>query len=135
LRATNDSAYKNDVEKHYKEFNLTKNLGFSWYEKSAGVHALMAKITNESVYKSALQTYCHYITVDVKKTPKGLTFIGKWGSLREVSNAAFICLQVIIQIFLIRIQRILLDMCRIYKTFSNEFFLIGGRIRHKYRRL
>jgi hypothetical protein len=31
LRATNDSAYINHVEKHYKEFSLTKNLGFSWY--------------------------------------------------------------------------------------------------------
>ncbi len=103
LKATNESHYKTDVEKHYKEFDLTKNSAFGWGEKSAGVHVLMAQMTGEAIYKSTLEGFCHWVTVDAKKTPKGLTFISKWGSLRLVSDAAFICLQVIIQIFSIKV--------------------------------
>jgi hypothetical protein len=114
LKATNDSHYKTDVEKHYKEFNLTKNSGFGWGEKSAGIHALMAKMTGEAVYKSTLQSYCHYVSVDVKKTPKGLSFLSNWGSLRDAANAAFICLQVIIQFFRCIF---LLNVYLIYKIF------------------
>jgi endoglucanase len=93
LKATNESHYKADVEKHYKEFDLTKNSAFGWGEKSAGTHVLMAQMTGEAIYKSALESFCHWVTVDAKKTPKGLSFISKWGSLRLVSDAAFICLQ------------------------------------------
>ena len=53
---------------------------------------LLAMITGKQKYVDHLQQYCHRIINDKPRSPKGMVFISKWGSLRHASNAAFICL-------------------------------------------
>jgi hypothetical protein len=61
---------------------------------------MLAKITNDPIYISAIKTFCDS-KVNQPKTPKGLLFIIQWGSLRFASNAAYICLQVKFAFFLL----------------------------------
>ena len=95
LRATGDQLYQVDVDKHYAEFNLSRQpYEFSWDEKTAGAQVLMAKITQQQSYKQQAETFCNYVVNQAPRTPKGLVFLAPWGSLRHASNAAFLCLQV-----------------------------------------
>lgn len=59
----------------------------------------MAKLTGKTKYLDAVRLFCDS-KVTQQKTPKGLLFLGKWGSLRYASNVAFICLKVTIQFIL-----------------------------------
>lgn len=59
----------------------------------------MAKVTGADNYKKDIKAFCD-AKVSASKTPKGLLFIDKWGSLRHASNVAFICLNVRESIFL-----------------------------------
>ncbi|CAG2117030.1 unnamed protein product, partial [Medioppia subpectinata] len=95
LRATNDSHYKSEVIKHFKEFSgqLDRPGGFGWDDKSAGAHVLLAQLVGDKKYKTYVQQYCDWAVHKAPRTPKGLAFMGEWGSLRSVSNVAFICLQ------------------------------------------
>lgn len=100
LRATGDKKYRTDVEKHWKDFGLGyRPQDFSWDDKGAGFQVLMAELTanetSESAkkYRTAAETFCNHIVRVQKKTPKGLVYIGQWGTLRTAGNVAFICLQ------------------------------------------
>ncbi|EFX80604.1 endoglucanase-1,4-beta-glucanase [Daphnia pulex] len=92
-RATNNVTYLNDAKAFYTQFGLSNNPSeFSWDSKTAGVQVLMAKLTNDTLYKTATKTFCDS-KVNQPKTPKGLLFISTWGSLRHAANIAFVCLQ------------------------------------------
>jgi hypothetical protein len=97
LRATNDTKYKTDFEKHFNEFNKQLNgraEQFSWDDKTAGVQVLMAKLTGEEKFKKLAETFCDYVSKTAPKTPKGMVYLDQWGPLRHAANVAFICLQV-----------------------------------------
>jgi hypothetical protein len=73
LRATNDSAFKTDFEKHWTEFKLNERLQqFDWDDKTAGLQLLMAKITGEEKYKIAVRNYSEWLVKTAPKTPKGM---------------------------------------------------------------
>nr|CAH0109264.1 unnamed protein product [Daphnia galeata] len=92
-RATNNVTYLNDAKAFYTQFSLSNNPSeFSWDSKTAGVQVMMAKLTNDTLYKTAVKAFCDS-KVNQPKTPKGLLFINTWGSLRHASNIAYICLQ------------------------------------------
>jgi len=55
---------------------------------------LLAKLTNKQEYKDSLKVFVDYLINDQQKTPKGLLFLGEWGSLRSAANAALIMLEV-----------------------------------------
>jgi len=55
---------------------------------------LLAKFTNKQQYKDSIKAYVDYLINDQQKTPKGLLFLGEWGSLRSAAYAALIMLQV-----------------------------------------
>jgi hypothetical protein len=55
---------------------------------------LLAKLTNKQEYKNSIKGYVDYLIKTQQKTPKGLLFISKWGSLRHAANAASVMLQV-----------------------------------------
>ena len=67
---------------------------FSWDDKTVGVHALMAELTGEQVYKGSLEQFCDHAVNGQTKSPGGEIHYMRWGSLRYASNAAFVCLQV-----------------------------------------
>lgn len=95
-RATNDSTYKADIEKHYTEFKLGAEIPqqFSWDDKRAGLHVLMAKLTGEQKYKDAAKDYADWLVNKAPKSPKGMVYLDQWGPLRHAANAAWITLQV-----------------------------------------
>jgi rhamnogalacturonyl hydrolase YesR len=73
LRATNDSKYKTDFEKHWTEFKLdSRPQQFSWDDKTAGLQVLMAKVTGDQKYKKAAENYCDWVTKVAPKSPKGM---------------------------------------------------------------
>ena len=80
----------------YSTFQLDKRVkSFSWDQKHAGIQLLMAELTGEKTYMSAVSAFCDYNmpTGGAKYTPAGLLFLDNWGVLRHASNVAFICLR------------------------------------------
>ena len=94
-KATGDVGYLNKAKKYYNDFSLSGQTGiFSWDDKTVGVHALMAEMTGDAVYKDSLKKFCDHAASGQEKSPGGMLYYAEWGSLRYASNAAFICLQV-----------------------------------------
>jgi hypothetical protein len=54
----------------------------------------MAELTNEAKYTEAIRNFCDYNLYVQKKTPKGLLYIEKSGTLCHAANIAFLCLRV-----------------------------------------
>ncbi|CAM6054737.1 unnamed protein product [Sphagnum tenellum] len=74
LRATNDSHYKSEAEKHFNEFGAQLNgkaVQFGWDDKTAGVQILMAEVTGEEKYKTMAKTFCDWVVHSAPKSPKG----------------------------------------------------------------
>lgn len=55
---------------------------------------LLAELTQRKEYLDAVKSFCDYTVNEQTRTPKGLVFIEKFGTLSHASNVAFICLQV-----------------------------------------
>ncbi|CAG2053697.1 unnamed protein product [Timema podura] len=55
---------------------------------------LLAQLTLQPEYMEAVQNFCDFTVNYQKKTPKGLVYIDKFGTLGHAANVAFICLQV-----------------------------------------
>jgi hypothetical protein len=92
-RATREERYMNDVRTHYSDFHLSwMPWGFSWDDKTAGVQILMAQISDDPQYKVQAEKFCNFTMYDIPKSPKGLTILSEWGSLRSVSSCVFVCL-------------------------------------------
>ena len=96
-KATGDETYLNKAKQYYQQFNLGGQTGvFSWDDKNTGVHVLMAELTGENTYKQPLQSFCDNAVSGQTRSPNGMLFYYQWGSLRYASNAAFICLKVLL---------------------------------------
>jgi hypothetical protein len=63
----------------------------------------------------AAQAFCDFTVNYQKKTPKGLVYIDKFGTLCHAANVAFVCLQVAISLyfntFLLRLPNIHFKFC------------------------
>ncbi len=80
LKATNDSKYKSDFDKRWAEFNLRgRQKEFGWDDKTAGFQVLMAKITGDNQYKSAVEAYSSFLVNTAPKSPKGMVYLNQWG--------------------------------------------------------
>lgn len=55
---------------------------------------LMAELTNQAKYTEAIRDFCDHNLYVQRKTPKGLLYIEKSGTLCHAANIAFLCLQV-----------------------------------------
>eukprot|EP00051_Salpingoeca_urceolata_P011971 m.148852 g.148852 ORF g.148852 m.148852 type:complete len:745 (-) comp17329_c0_seq2:70-2304(-) len=89
-RATNDNAYLTAALQN----NLDQGWGFSWDEKNAGVHVLLAAITQDQTSLSkANQYFADWLPGGaLTYTPLGLAWRLQWGSLRYAANTAFLAL-------------------------------------------
>nr|CAD7200299.1 unnamed protein product [Timema douglasi] len=90
-RATNDNQYLSVVNELYS--GIQYNDGFGWDSKKSGADAVLYRLTKDATYSGRLTAYCDYTFNSAPKTPKGLIFLGDWGSLRNIANAVFICLE------------------------------------------
>nr|AMH40375.1 glycoside hydrolase family 9 [Peruphasma schultei] len=90
-RATNDKTYLTYVDALWDSF---KNMyGFDWDQKYAGAVVLLAKLTGDSKYKTAITNNCNYVFQQAARSNKGLLYLANWGPLRYAVNYAFVCLQ------------------------------------------
>ncbi len=71
------------------------------------VQVLLAQITGQAKFVEAVQSFCDFSIEEQTRTPKGLVYIEKFGTLCHAANIAFLCLQVT-ETWLIR-RRILLQ--------------------------
>jgi len=80
-----------------------------------GLQILLAQLTRQPDYMEAAQAFCDFTVNYQKKTPKGLVYIDKFGTLCHAANVAFVCLQVAISLyfntFLVRLPNIHSKFC------------------------
>ena len=81
------------AETNYDTARINASTEFTWDDKGPGVMVLLAEITDKEMYKIDLENFCLSVVNDRPRSPKGMVFLSKWGSLRHAANAAFICLQ------------------------------------------
>jgi endoglucanase len=55
---------------------------------------LLGQLTGKSEYLDAAKAFCDFTVHYQKRTPKGLVYIDKFGTLCHAANVAFVCLQV-----------------------------------------
>lgn len=55
---------------------------------------LMAQLTGQPEYRDAARDFCDFSVRRQKRTPKGLLYTDKSGTLCHAANVAFVCLQV-----------------------------------------
>lgn len=58
------------------------------------LQVLLAELTKQQEYITATKSFCDFSVNRQKRTPKGLLYIDKFGTLSHAANVAFICLQV-----------------------------------------
>jgi len=93
-RATNNITYLNTAESLYNQFGLEFwSFGFNWDNKVSCVRVLLAKLTNRQQHLNAVRRDVDHLINVQRRTPRGLLFIDRWGTLRHAANAAFILLQ------------------------------------------
>jgi len=63
------------------------------------VQVLLARLTNRQEYITAIRRDVDHLINNQRRTPKGLLFIDRWGTLRHAANAAFIILRVNTHLF------------------------------------
>jgi len=59
------------------------------------LQVLLARLTGKPIYKDRTISYCGALADSQRRTPKGLVYMENSAPLRHISNAAYICLQVI----------------------------------------
>jgi len=90
-RATQDNSYLDKAKGYFSEFSLDgRPTQFSWDDKTAGVQLLMYQLTQEDQYRGMVSAYGDWLCNEAPKSPKGMIFLDKWGSLRHAGNIAFI---------------------------------------------
>ncbi|KAL6256906.1 hypothetical protein P5V15_011841 [Pogonomyrmex californicus] len=93
FKATEDTKYFDDAVHHYQHFHLKERPNAFFYNKKvAGIQLLLAELTELSEYQSATRAFCDFSMLQQKRTPKGLLFIDKSGTLSHAANVAFLCL-------------------------------------------
>ena len=90
--ATGDQEYLDLAEESYGPAMINASTEFTWDDKGPGVMVLLAEITDKDIYRDDLKTFCDMMVSSTSRSPKGMIFLSKWGSLRHAANAAFICL-------------------------------------------
>ncbi|XP_071443162.1 uncharacterized protein [Hetaerina americana] len=94
FKATNDTTYLDEAEHHYMKFRLKERPNEFFYNKKvAGVQVLLAQLTGRPEYVDAAQAFCDFSSDFQKRTPRGLIYIDKFGTLCHAANVAFVCLQ------------------------------------------
>ncbi|XP_050443296.1 endoglucanase E-4-like [Adelges cooleyi] len=94
FKATKEPQYLEDAEYLYVKYRLKGRPNeFFFNKKSAGAQLLLAELTNQQEYIESVQNFCDFNVYTQKKTPKGLLYIDKSGTLCHASNIVFLCLQ------------------------------------------
>ncbi|WP_423738975.1 glycoside hydrolase family 9 protein [Clostridium cibarium] len=100
--ATNDNSYLEKAEGYVSHWGVEQQTttisyrwGQCWDDVHFGAQILLARITNNPIYKESAERNLDYWTTGydgnrVQYTPKGLAWLSSWGSLRYATTTAFL---------------------------------------------
>ena len=93
--ATGEKTYLKAAEEYYPKACQDYNWAVCWDDVHIGAALLLARITEDSFYKTAVQNHLDWWTVGydgsrITYTPKGLAWLDTWGSLRYATTTAFV---------------------------------------------
>ena len=93
--ATNDETYLTNAKADYVKADQNHKWAMCWDDVHIGAALLLAKITEDPAYSSAVEKHLDWWTVGVNGekityTPKGLAWLDSWGSLRYATTTAYI---------------------------------------------
>ncbi|WP_201798215.1 glycoside hydrolase family 9 protein [Lachnotalea glycerini] len=97
--ATGEKEYLDKAEGYVDNWNGSAGVAYSWGQNWDDVHygaeLLLAKITDEPIYKKYIEQHLDFWTTGyngerVTYTPKGLAWLSEWGSLRYATTTAFL---------------------------------------------
>lgn len=88
--ATDNSEYLNKAQTYYESAGQDYDWAFCWDDVHIGAAVMLAELTSESKYISAVEQHLDYWVNDITYTPKGLAWLDGWGSLRYATTTAFI---------------------------------------------
>ncbi|XP_018568194.1 uncharacterized protein LOC108908596 isoform X2 [Anoplophora glabripennis] len=93
-KATKNPVYLGDAQKYYQEFNVSKEVPnkFFYKKQTVGIQVLLAESTGSSEYIEPIKSFCDNSVDTQLRTPEGLIFIHKSGTLPHAANIAFLCL-------------------------------------------
>ena len=88
--ATGDNAYLENAEACYTQAGHDYNWSMCWDDVHIGAAALLAEITGDAAYTSAVEQHLDFWCNDITYTPDGLAWLDSWGVLRYATTTGFI---------------------------------------------
>ena len=88
--ATGDDAYLDNAKSCYSQAGHDYDWSMCWDDVHIGAAELLAEITGENTYTSAVEQHLDYWCNDITYTPDGLAWLDSWGSLRYATTTGFI---------------------------------------------
>jgi endoglucanase len=96
--ATNDASYLTKAESYVPLLKLQQQTteieyqwGHCWDDVHYGAMLLLLRLTNNATYRHFVELHLDWWVAGAKgKTPKGLSWLDSWGSLRYASAASFL---------------------------------------------
>ncbi len=88
--ATDNSEYLEIAESCYPQASQDSNWAMCWDDVHIGAAILLAQITGESTYKTAVEQHLNFWLNEITYTPDGLAWLDSWGSLRYATTTGFI---------------------------------------------
>ncbi|XP_060533137.1 endoglucanase E-4-like [Cylas formicarius] len=93
-KATASERFLREAEDFFNQFLYTKKVTnmFFYNDLTIGNKLLLAESTGNPAYSHPVRDFCEKAVGDELKTPKGLIFVNKIGTLSHATNIAFVCL-------------------------------------------
>lgn len=92
--ATNDKSYLEKAKDYFSQLELNHKWSHCWDDKGIGCALRLSQITKDSTYSSFLEQSLDFWSATgsekITVTPKGLSWLDQWGSLRYATTMAFI---------------------------------------------
>ncbi|MBR5386797.1 MAG: glycoside hydrolase family 9 protein [Clostridiales bacterium] len=88
--ATGDNAYLENAEACYTQAGHDYNWSMCWDDVHIGAATLLAEITGDAAYTSAVEQHLDFWCNDITYTPDGLAWLDSWGVLRYATSTGFI---------------------------------------------
>ena len=88
--ATGDNAYLENAEACYTQAGHDYNWSMCWDDVHIGAATLLAEITGDAAYTSAVEQHLDFWCNDITYTPDGLAWLDSWGVLRYATTTGFI---------------------------------------------
>jgi len=91
-RATGEQVYLDDAKQQWDDHYMGwTSHQFGWDIKLPGAQILLARLDGAAnpEYVTAVEKFCEWMQNNATVSPKGLIWLGEWGSLRSIATVIF----------------------------------------------